>query len=70
MEAAYLTNTEGKIIVDHVEATKDLNPNSVELTLGAKGDVSFKVKAYGETTDEARQEVTKIFDELRTKYNV
>lgn len=70
MEAVFKTNEEGKVIIDHVEATKDLNPNSVEITLGAKGDVSFKVKSYGETTEEAREEATKIFDSLREKYNV
>lgn len=65
---SFKRNANGEIHVDTVEATKALNPNSVEITLGAKNEVRFTVKSYSETTNEAMAEATKIFDELTKKY--
>ena len=65
---SFKRDAKGEIHVDNVEATKALNPNSVEITLGAKNEVRLTVKSYSETTNEAMAEATKIFDELTKKY--
>lgn len=65
---SFKRDSKGNIHVDNVEATKALNPNSVEITLGAKNEVRFTVKSYSETTDEAMEKATKIFDELTKIY--
>lgn len=67
---SFKRDAKGNIHVDNVDATKALNPNSVEITLGAKNEVRFTVKSYSETTDEAMAEAAKIFDELMKKYIV
>ena len=53
---------------DVVQVTKALNPNSVEIKMSAKGEPTFNVKAYGETTKEAMIEAINIFDKLKQKY--
>ena len=53
---------------DDVQVTKVLNPNSVEIKMSAKGEPTFNVKAYGETTKEAMREAIDIFDKLKQKY--
>lgn len=42
--------------------------DSVEIKKGAKGDVTFSVKCYGNTIEEAEEKATKIFDDLNRKY--
>ena len=53
---------------DEVQYTKALNSNSVEIKMSAKGDATFNVKTYGETTKEAMLEAINIFDKLKQKY--
>lgn len=55
-------------IIRNIEYTKALNPDSVEIALGAKGEVKFTVKSYAGTVKEAREKATEIFDSLFNQY--
>ena len=44
--------------------------DSVELSIGAKGDVKPVVKVYRESVEEASLEAQRIIDDLVKKYNI
>lgn len=44
-------------------------PHSVKIAANAKGDVSFEVKSYGTTLNEAKDEAMEIFEALKDEYN-
>lgn len=70
-EGIELSNFEkeiGEKIERTIEYTKALNPDSVELALGAKGEVKFTVKSYAGTVEEAKEKATAIFDSLFKQY--
>ncbi len=51
-----------------IEYTKALNPHSVELKRSNKGEVSWTVKAYGDTPRESKVKAEQVHDELLEKY--
>lgn len=56
------------LIERNIAYTKALNPDSVEIVLGAKGEVKFTVKSYAGTVEEAKEKATEIFDSLFKQY--
>lgn len=57
-----VTNKGGQTLESHevVEA-----PNSCEISVNAKGDMAFKVKAYGETVTSALKQAQNAANEMR-----
>lgn len=43
--------------------------NSVEIKKGAKGDITYVVKCYGNTSEEARAEAQATFTTLQQKFD-
>lgn len=51
-----------------MQLVQNVAPHSLEISRNASGGVSFSVKCYGETIEEAAEKATKMFVELNGTY--
>lgn len=68
IEISNFEKDNGEKIERTIEYTKALNPDSVEIVLGAKGEIKFTVKSYAGTIEEAKENATTVFDKLFKQY--